>query len=33
MDSSAGYGGPVSAAVIEGRDAWLLTPQGRVPLR
>jgi serine/threonine protein phosphatase 1 len=33
MDSSAGYGGPVSAAVIEGRDAWLLTPEGRVPLR
>lgn len=33
MDSSAAYGGPVSAAVIEGRDAWLLTPAGRVPLR
>ncbi len=32
MDSSAAYGGPVSAAVIEGRDAWLLTPEGRVPL-
>ncbi|MFD2175551.1 metallophosphoesterase family protein [Rhodobacter lacus] len=29
LDSSAGYGGPVTAAVIEGRDAWLLTPQGR----
>lgn len=33
MDSSAAYGGPVSAAVIEGRNAWLLTPEGRVPLK
>lgn len=32
MDSSAAYGGPVSAAVIEGRHAWLLTPEGRVQL-
>lgn len=32
MDSSAAYGGPVSAAVIEGRKAWLLTPGGRIPL-
>ena len=32
MDSSAAYGGPVSAAVIEGREAWLLTPEGRVKL-
>lgn len=32
LDSSAGYGGPVSAAVIEGRQAWLLTPEGRVLL-
>ncbi|KFE34793.1 metallophosphoesterase family protein [Thioclava atlantica] len=32
LDSGAGYGHPLSAAVIEGRDAWLLTPQGRVPL-
>lgn len=29
LDSSAGYGGPVSVAVIEGRQAWLLTPEGR----
>lgn len=29
LDSSAGYGGPLSAAVIEGRRAWLLTPEGR----
>jgi serine/threonine protein phosphatase 1 len=33
LDSSAGYGGPVSAVVIEGREAWHLTPAGRVPLR
>ncbi|MER5170717.1 metallophosphoesterase [Thioclava sp. GXIMD2076] len=32
LDSSAGYGGPVSAVVIEGRDAWLLTENGRQPL-
>lgn len=32
LDSSAGYGGPVTAAVIEGRDAWLLTPEGRQKL-
>lgn len=32
IDSSAAYGGPVSAVVIEGRNAWLLTPHGRVPL-
>lgn len=32
LDSSAGYGGPLSAAVIEGRQAWLLTDRGRVAL-
>jgi serine/threonine protein phosphatase 1 len=32
MDSSAAYGGPLSAAVIEGRRAYLLTDAGRVPL-
>lgn len=32
MDSSAAYGGPVSAAVIEGRKVWLLTDEGRVPM-
>jgi serine/threonine protein phosphatase 1 len=32
LDSSAGYGGPLSTAVIEGRKAWLLTPSGRQPL-
>jgi serine/threonine protein phosphatase 1 len=29
LDSSAAYGGPLSAVVIEGRQAALLTPQGR----
>ena len=33
LDTRAGYGGPVTAAVIEGRHAWQLTPSGRVPLR
>ena len=32
IDSSAAYGGPLSAVVIEGRDVWLLTPEGRVAL-
>lgn len=32
LDSGAGYGRPLSAVVIEGRDAWLLTPEGRAPL-
>jgi len=32
LDSSAGYEGPLTAAVIEGRDAWRLTANGRVPL-
>ncbi|MBL9045826.1 MAG: serine/threonine protein phosphatase [Tabrizicola sp.] len=29
LDSGAAYGGPLSAVVIEGRHAALLTPQGR----
>ncbi len=29
LDSSAAYGGPLSAVVIEGRDVFLLTPDGR----
>lgn len=33
LDSGAAYGGPLSAAVIEGRDVWLLTDAGRVALR
>lgn len=32
IDSSAAYGGPLSAVVIEGREAWLLTKDGRIPL-
>lgn len=32
IDSGAAYGGPLSAVVIEGRDAWLLTPSGRLAL-
>ncbi|MCT8331411.1 metallophosphoesterase [Albidovulum sediminis] len=33
IDTGAGYGNALSAIVLEGRDAFLLTPQGRVPLR
>ncbi len=33
LDSGAGYGRPISVAVFEGTDCWLLTEQGRVPLR
>lgn len=33
IDSSAAYGGPLSAVVVEGRAAWLLTERGRRPLR
>ena len=32
LDTGAAYGGPISAAVFEGRDCWILTPEGRVPL-
>lgn len=32
IDSSVAYGGPLSAVVIEGCDAWLLTERGRVPV-
>lgn len=32
IDSSAAYGGPLTAIVIEGRDAFHLTAAGRVPL-
>ncbi|MFN4157688.1 MAG: metallophosphoesterase family protein [Gemmobacter sp.] len=33
LDSSAAYGGTLTAAVFEGRDVFVLTPKGRVPLR
>ena len=32
LDSGAAYGGPLSAVVIEGREAWLLTAKGRIPV-
>lgn len=32
LDSGAAYGGPLSAVVIEGREAALLTPRGRQKL-
>lgn len=32
IDSSAAYGGPLSAVVIEGRQVFLLTASGRKPL-
>ncbi|MEM7709751.1 MAG: metallophosphoesterase [Pseudomonadota bacterium] len=32
LDSGAGYGHPITAAAIDGRDAWVLTRGGRVPL-
>lgn len=32
LDSSAAYGGPLTAVVIEGRDIWRLSDQGRVAL-
>ena len=33
IDSSAAYGGPLSAIVLDGRDVFHLTRQGRVALR
>lgn len=32
IDTGAAYGGPLSAVAIEGREAYLLTDQGRVPV-
>lgn len=32
LDGGAGYGNPLVPAVFEGRDCWLLTETGRVPL-
>lgn len=32
LDSGAAYGGPLTAAVIEGRQVHVLTAQGRAPL-
>ncbi len=33
LDTGAGYGRPITAAVFEGRDAFILTDEGRIPLR
>ncbi|MGI3170204.1 metallophosphoesterase family protein [Pseudooceanicola sp. C21-150M6] len=33
LDGGAGYGRPLSAAVFEGEEVFLLSHQGRVPLR
>ncbi len=33
IDTRAGYGGPLTAVAVEGREVWLLTEEGRVPLR
>ncbi|MDX8350111.1 metallophosphoesterase [Cognatiyoonia sp. IB215446] len=32
LDGGAGYGNPLIPAVFEGRECWLLTDQGRMPL-
>ncbi len=32
LDSGAGYGRPLTAAVFEGTDCWVLTKRGRAPL-
>lgn len=32
IDSRAGYGGPLTAVVLEGRNSFLLTQDGRVPI-
>ncbi len=33
LDGGAAYGNPLAAAVFEGREAWLLEPEGRRPLK
>lgn len=33
IDTRAGYGGPLTAIVVEGRDVWVLAEDGREPLR
>lgn len=32
LDTGAGFGRPITAAVFEGRDCWVLGPDGRAPL-
>jgi serine/threonine protein phosphatase 1 len=33
LDTGAAYGGPLTAAVFEGRACWILGEAGRIPLR
>ncbi|MDF1726180.1 MAG: metallophosphoesterase family protein [Sulfitobacter sp.] len=33
LDSGAGHGHPLTGAVFEGHDCWVLTEKGRVPLK
>lgn len=33
LDTAAGYGEPLTAAVFEGKEAWILTEHGRQPMR
>lgn len=33
IDTGAGYGRPITAIVVEGREVFVLTPAGREPLR
>jgi serine/threonine protein phosphatase 1 len=33
LDTGAGYGEPLTVALVDGCDVWLLTEHGRVPLR
>ncbi|AVX02740.1 metallophosphoesterase family protein [Maritalea myrionectae] len=33
LDSGAGYGDPLTAAVFEGQESWVLTDKGRAPLK
>lgn len=33
IDSGAAYGGPLTAIVVEGREVFVLGPEGRIPLR
>ena len=32
LDAGAAYGGPLAVALVDGREVWLLTEEGRVPL-
>ena len=32
LDTGAGFGNPLTVAVFEGKDCWILTKTGREPL-